>query len=116
MEKNIICTCCPLGCSITVQIQNGKVTDVSGYTCERGKKYAYDECTNPLRTLTTTVSTDNGERLSVKTASPIPFSLFSESLSKLSGLCVKTPVRIGQPVLHGICGTDTDVVATKNIP
>ena len=56
MEKRqLTCIGCPLGCQITVTMENGEVKDVAGYTCARGEKYAREEVTNPTRTVTTIV-------------------------------------------------------------
>ena len=50
MEKrDLTCIGCPLGCQITVTMENGEVTDVKGNTCPRGDKYAREEVTNPTR-------------------------------------------------------------------
>ena len=44
MEKRqLTCIGCPLGCQITVTMENGEVKDVAGYTCARGEKYAREE-------------------------------------------------------------------------
>ena len=41
MEKReLTCIGCPLGCSITVTLENGEIRDVTGYTCKRGHDYA----------------------------------------------------------------------------
>ena len=32
-EKNLICINCPLGCPLTVTMENGEVKSVSGNTC-----------------------------------------------------------------------------------
>ena len=37
------CIMCPMGCEMTVTVENGKVIDVKGNTCPRGAKYANDE-------------------------------------------------------------------------
>ena len=34
------CIMCPMGCEMTVTVENGKVIDVKGNTCPRGAKYA----------------------------------------------------------------------------
>ena len=39
------CIMCPMGCEMTVTIENGAVTNVTGNTCPRGAKYANDEVT-----------------------------------------------------------------------
>lgn len=114
-KRKIICTCCPMGCHMDVTLENGKVTEVVGNTCKRGAAYAVDECTNPKRTLTSTVKTNNGEMLSVKTAEAIPFEKMRDAMKALSAVTVKTPVHIGDVILADVCGTGVSVVATKNI-
>ena len=116
MEKRkIICTCCPMGCHMEVTIVDGKVTEVTGNTCKRGPVYANDEVTNPKRTLTSTVKTDVGMMLSVKTADAIPFGKMDEAMKILAAITIKAPVKIGDVVCKDICGTGVNVVATKNI-
>ena len=116
MEKReLTCIGCPLGCSITVTMENAEILDVTGNTCKRGAAYAVDECTNPKRTLTSTVKTTAGEMLSVKTAEAVPFGKLFDVMHALSGVTVKTPVHIGQVILADVCGTGVDVVATKNL-
>jgi CxxC motif-containing protein len=50
------CIMCPLGCEMTVTVEDGAVTDVKGNTCPRGAQYAKDEVTAPKRMLTSTVA------------------------------------------------------------
>ena len=52
MKKSLTSIVCPIGCQLTVTLENGVVTEVTGNTCPRGKQYATDECTNPVRTVT----------------------------------------------------------------
>ena len=104
-----------MGCHMEVTLSDGAVTQVVGNTCKRGAAYAVDECTNPKRTLTSTVKTTDGEMLSVKTAQAVPFGKMFEVMQALAGVTVKTPIKIGQVVLADVCQTGVDVVATKNI-
>ena len=39
-EKNLICIGCPMGCPLTVKMENGEVVSVTGNTCKRGDIYA----------------------------------------------------------------------------
>lgn len=56
MEKrNLICICCPLGCSLTVTLLEGKNSIVEGNTCPKGKSYGEKECINPTRMVTSSV-------------------------------------------------------------
>lgn len=113
--KNIICTCCPMGCHMTVTIEDGKVLSVEGNTCKRGSKYAVDEITCKKRTLTTTVKTDKGYLLSVRTYGSIPFDSIPEAMKILNSLTLKTPVKIGDIVCENICNSGINVIATKNV-
>ena len=48
MEKReLTCIGCPLGCSITVTMENAEILDVTGNTCKRGDAYARKEVTHP---------------------------------------------------------------------
>ncbi|MBQ3894035.1 MAG: DUF1667 domain-containing protein [Clostridia bacterium] len=116
ITKTMTCIVCPIGCSLTaVRDENGNVT-VTGNSCPRGAKYATSELTNPVRTLTSVVRTENGDMLSVKTSEPIPKELVREAAKALAGVVVKTPVHIGDVIVKDILGTGSDIVATKNIP
>ena len=72
MKRELTCIVCPMGCQLTAELEDGKVVSVSGFTCPRGKQYAIDECTHPVRTLTTTVRCTDGGVVAVKTNRPIP--------------------------------------------
>ena len=67
MEKReLTCIGCPLGCSITVTLENGEIRDVTGYTCKRGHDYARKEVTNPTRIVTSTVRLTGRDRKSTR--------------------------------------------------
>ena len=104
-----------MGCHMEVLVSDGKVTHVTGNTCKRGLDYAENEVTNPQRNLTTTVKTDKGAMLSVKTDGAIPRDKITDAMKVLSGITVKTPVKIGDVIYSNICGSHVDVVATKNL-
>ena len=70
---NLICIQCPMGCPLTVTIEEGIVTGVSGNTCKRGEIYARKEVTDPTRIVTSTVRVTGGDTpvVSVKTRTDI---------------------------------------------
>ena len=113
MEKQLICIICPRGCSLTATV--GDEIKVSGNACPKGEKYAIDELTNPLRTVTSTVRVNNKPftMVSVKTKEPIPKGEMSAVMEKIRSTTVSAPIKIGDVVIKGICGTD--VIATKEI-
>jgi CxxC motif-containing protein len=76
MTKELTCVVCPAGCRMTAELdESGKVISVTGNTCPRGKTYAESEITNPVRTLTTTVTitgaADKAVMLPVKTSKSV---------------------------------------------
>ena len=88
MEKReLTCIGCPLGCSITVTLENGEIRDVTGYTCKRGHDYARKEVTNPTRIVTSTVRLTGSRTgacvVSCKTAQDIPKGKIFEIVAAL---------------------------------
>lgn len=115
MEQNITCINCPVGCRMTVTLNDaGEVLSVSGNTCARGDRYARQECVLPVRMVTAVIPVANSPvPLSVKTAEPIPKRLIFEVMEQLKQVRVSAPVRIGQVILPDVCGTGVDVIATR---
>ena len=119
MEKiDLICIGCPMGCPITVEMENGEVVSVTGNTCPRGDAYARKEVTNPTRIVTSTVRVTGGKlaMASVKTASDIPKGRIFDCVKALKDVEIPAPVTIGQVVLKDAAGTGVDFIATKNVP
>ena len=73
-RKELTCIGCPLGCQITVTMENGEIREVKGNTCNRGDVYARKEVTNPTRIVTSTVKVAGGTAptVSCKTKEDIP--------------------------------------------
>ncbi|AEK72678.1 hypothetical protein GQS_03885 [Thermococcus sp. 4557] len=94
------CIVCPLGCSIEVEVEHGKVKDVKGCKCPRGKEWASQEATSPRRVVMSVVHVEGGAlpTVSVKTAEPVPKELIPELMKFLAGLKLKAPVEIGEVV------------------
>lgn len=117
MTKELICIGCPMGCQINVELDGGKILSIDGYTCQKGKKYAETECTNPSRIVTSTVPVDGGDCrvVSVKTAGNIPKDKIFDCIAVLCGLRVKAPVNIGDIIVKNVCSTQIDIVATKSV-
>ena len=114
MERNITCIICPRGCPMTVKEEAGQLI-VTGFTCPKGEKYAIDECTNPVRTVTSTVRVANRKdtMVSVKTAAPVPKGKMMDVMALLRKTTVEAPVSIGQVVLTNVFGTE--VIITKAV-
>ncbi|MBR5649184.1 DUF1667 domain-containing protein [Pseudobutyrivibrio sp.] len=118
MEKReLTCIGCPMGCAITVELENGEVVSVTGNTCGIGDKYARNEVTHPERTVTSTAVILGGDkpRVSVKTKSNIPKDKIDAVMKEIDAAVLQAPIRIGDIVVKNVCGTGVDVVATRNV-
>ena len=114
MKRNLICIICPRGCALTAEGE-GENLKVTGHSCPKGERYAIDECTHPMRTVTSIVSVSNrpDTMVSVKTAAPIPKENIFDAMEVIRGLKVEAPVAIGDVICRDVFGTE--VIATKSI-
>ena len=118
MEKReLICIGCPMGCPLTVELENGEIKTITGYTCKKGETYARNEVTNPTRIVTSTVRVEGGraDMVSVKTREDIPKDKIFQCVKALKGVTVKAPIHIGDVVVADVAGTGVDIVATKEV-
>ena len=114
MKKEFVCINCPMGCRLTAELQDGRVT-VTGNSCPRGAKYAQDELTDPRR-IVTALAKVKGRRepLPVKSAAAVPKDKLRECAAFLKKVEVTPPVRLGQVVCDDLCGTGIPAVATAD--
>ena len=116
MEQTITCINCPVGCRMTVVVEDGQVKSVTGNTCPRGDKYARQECVDPQRVVTAVIPVQGSRMpLSVKTKAPIPKRLIPACMEALSRAQLTAPVRQGDVVLPNVCQSGVDVIATRNL-
>lgn len=119
MEKKTELTCirCPMGCAITVTMEDGAVKTVTGNTCARGEEYARTEATAPVRTVTSTVKALGGVRpvVAVKTVPDVPKGKIFDVMEAVRALTVTAPVKIGDIVAENIAGTGSALVASADL-
>lgn len=115
--RELICIRCPVGCHLKVTIEDGKAVDVEGNSCPRGYEYGIEECTRPVRILTSSVMVTGGQEeiLSVKTEKGIPKEMVIDAAKALKGITVKAPVKIGDVIIKDILHTGVNVIATREI-
>jgi CxxC motif-containing protein len=116
MKRELICICCPRGCNLTAEIEDGKVVSVSGNSCKRGETYAVSEVTAPVRMVTTTIRTAEGVSVPVKTAQPIPKDKIFDCMEAIKAVTLHLPVKMGDVVLENAAGTGVSVIAGRTLP
>lgn len=112
--KNIICTLCPKGCHLSVDLEN---MTVSGNNCPRGVKYGISELTAPMRTLTSTVKIDGAicRRCPVRSSADVPRESVTEIMKLLDTVQLTAPVSLGDVIFENVLGTGADIIVTRNL-
>lgn len=116
MMKTITCIVCPNGCTLSVEEKDG-VIDVQGNMCKRGMDFAKQECTDPKRSVCTTVRTKFREFpvLPVKTDGEVPLDKIFDVMNEINNVVVEVPKRNGDVVIKNILNFGVDVVATSDM-
>ena len=118
IDTTMTCIVCPMGCTISVTGEPGSLA-ISGNACPRGAKYAAQEVTCPLRTVTSTVrliGSDEAVLLPVRTAAGVPKASISKCLAEIRKAEAKVPVAIGDVILTDLAGTGVALVAAADAP
>ncbi|MBO8139691.1 MAG: DUF1667 domain-containing protein [Thermosipho sp. (in: Bacteria)] len=118
MVKKLTCISCPIGCELSVSLdESGKILKIEGNRCPRGKEYAITEITNPQRILPISVKVEDGEMelVSAKTDKPVPKKKMYEIIEYIKKLKVKAPVKRGDLIVEDILGTGANLVATRTV-
>ena len=116
MKRELTCIGCPMGCLLRAEVCDGIVSNIEGFSCRVGERYAHEELTAPRR-MVTALCRVRGSRapLPVKTSQPIDKRLLFDCLRQIADYTVCAPVHIGDVLIRGVCGTDADIVATAEV-
>ncbi len=112
-KTTITCIECPIGCTVDVEIEDGRVLSVVGNACPRGKMYAENEVVCPKRVLTSTVRMANGKILSVKTDAPVEKAKMFDIMKKINGTHPAGEVSVGDILVENIAD-GANLVAADN--
>ena len=115
ITRDLICIVCPKGCPMKVTLEGKEIVNIEGFTCPRGKQYAIDECTHPMRTVTSTARTSDGGVVAVKTDRTIPKELMFDCMKEINKAVASLPVQIGDVLIENLLGTGANVVVTANM-
>ena len=112
-ERLLTCIVCPRGCALTVTLaESGKPLSVTGNACKRGVTYAEKECTHPERTVTSTVRTESGAVVPVKTSATVPKETVFAVMEEINKAVATCPVKVGDVILENVASTGVSVIAT----
>lgn len=116
MIKKLTCIECPIGCSLSVDIENCRVVEVSGNKCPEGEKYAVSEVENPVRILTSTVLAEglSFKIVPVRTDGPISKTKLKDAMEEIKKIKINKPVKIGDIICKDFLGLAVNLIATRD--
>lgn len=117
-KRKLICISCPVGCELTVTIDEGKIIEVEDNACKLGVDYARQEIFDPKRMVATSVKVKNGFHplVPVYTEHPIPKPMIKDILAEVQKVEIQAPVELNQVVIENVLGTGVNIIASRNMP
>jgi CxxC motif-containing protein len=116
MEKEIICTVCPMGCHIKVTGEGEKIESITGYSCNRGLEYGKTEFAHPVRILTSTVKTTDVQTplVAVRSEKPVPKEKLFDMMTEIRKVCLDHSVKIHEIIIPNVCDTGVNIIASTS--
>lgn len=111
--KKIVCVVCPKGCEIDV-LEDLKNPSFSGYGCEKGLNFAKIDLFDPSRVLCTTILTNQGRLIPVKSDREIPLREFERVMQTIKNVVVKEPIKRGQVLVEKVSSNGANMIATSS--
>ncbi|MFH0839032.1 MAG: DUF1667 domain-containing protein [Candidatus Omnitrophota bacterium] len=117
MIKHFICIECPVGCHISIDVENCRVVKITGNECPKGETYAVSEIENPKRILTATVCASglSLKMLPVRTDKPIPKGKIPDAMDEIKRIVVRSTCQTGDIVRENFLGTGANLIATREV-
>jgi len=115
ITKRLICIECPLGCALSVDIENCRAVKVDGNKCPKGERYAVSEIEDPVRILTSGVLALGLElkMIPVRTDKAIPKGRLMEAMSEIKKIRVDKSVQAGSIIAKDFLIPGVNLVATR---
>jgi CxxC motif-containing protein len=116
MIKQMTCIECPVGCSLSVDIENCHVIKVAGNKCPKGEAYAVSEVENPVRILTSVVLAQGLElkMVPVRTEKPIPKAKLLEGMDAVKKIRITQSLSVGDIVAEDFLGLGVNLIVTRD--
>ena len=109
-EGTVTCTTCPNGCQVRWDEKTGTF---SGNRCMRGSRFAMQERTAPVRTVTTTIRTESGGLIPVRTAGKVDKASVLPLVGKLREITTGDKHHVGEEICDIIIdGKDIRILST----
>ena len=111
MRTSMTCIYCPIGCTLDVEIKDGKI-NVKGNRCPKGCEYARQEIIDPRRIFVTIMRVEGEEYrvAAVRSVAPLPKNEIKKLNKKLAKKHLSKNTKIGDKIanIHGV-----DIIITR---
>jgi len=119
-QKELTCIVCPNGCPLEIDFEEKpvlQITRIEGHACDKGHKWAEQELTRPMRTISGNIKVENGDfpLVSVRTDAAISKNSIFQVMEEIQSVTVKAPVSIGEALIENPAGTDCNIIATRHV-
>ena len=114
MPDKVTCIICPNSCVIEAT-KEGEEISLNGESCNRGKKYAILEVTDPRRIFTSTVLIKGSDLkvIPVRTTRPISKNEWINAKELIDKLRLDAPVEFGKIIISDFLENGIDLIATR---
>ena len=114
MPDKVTCIICPKSCVIGAN-KEGEVISLTGESCNKGKKYAILEITDPRRIFTSTVLIKGSDLkvIPVRTTKPIKKNEWINAKKLIDKLRLDAPVEFGKIIIPDFLENGIDLIATR---
>ena len=111
--KEFVCIVCPNSCHLSIDETTKKVT---GNKCPRGEKFAINEITNPMRTISSTCKTifKFAPVVPVRVNKEIPKNKIFDVMKEINKVVIKDNLKRGDVVINNVCKLNVDVIITTD--
>lgn len=116
IRRDLVCIVCPNGCALHVEEEAEGHLVVTGQRCPKGKNFALEECTEPMRSLSSTVKTIFPEVpvLPVRVSREVPKRALFDVMREINQVVLTERLGQGEAVIHDVCHLGVDVIITSN--
>ncbi len=117
MTKLYTCICCPNGCDINVETEEGKLVSFNGNKCKKGEEYIKEELVAPKRNIASSILVLDGEMplASVRTTRAVPKDKIFFVMDEIKKVVVSAPIEEGTVVIKNVCSLDSDIIVTRSV-
>ena len=115
--SKIVCIVCPRGCSIDIEPKGDGDWSVTGQSCKRGKEFAINEMTHPMRTICSTIKTiyKDAPVVPCRVSADIPKDKIFDVMKEINSTTVDQKLKRGDVAIPNVLGLGVDVIITSDL-